>query len=163
MATIEEALQVERLECDIFRGEIVPTTLQRTFGGQVAGQAMVSAVRTVDPEFGVHSLHGYFLRGGNPLGKLRGFRNAGRRIRPVDFYVVFDIAELDRAARRVLKNRDEGIHAVRRGWGGTQRALGITRGSEAVEIGCPCRSNAVGNLDDCRRWSRAIAMQPPPG
>lgn len=67
MATIEEALQVERLERDIFRGEVVPTRLQRTFGGQVAGQAMVSAVRTVDPEFGVHSLHGYFLRGGNPL------------------------------------------------------------------------------------------------
>ena len=67
MATIEKALQVERLERDMFRGEVVPTRLQRTFGGQVAGQAMVSAVRTVDPEFGVHSLHGYFLRGGNPL------------------------------------------------------------------------------------------------
>ncbi len=40
--------------------------LPRTFGGQVAGQALVSAVRTVDPEFAVHSLHGYFLRPGNP-------------------------------------------------------------------------------------------------
>ncbi|WP_092808201.1 acyl-CoA thioesterase [Rhodococcus globerulus] len=66
MATIEEILELERLERDIFRGIIAETTLPRTFGGQVAGQALVSAVRTVDPEFLVHSLHGYFLRPGNP-------------------------------------------------------------------------------------------------
>ncbi|WP_068269848.1 acyl-CoA thioesterase [Aldersonia kunmingensis] len=66
MATIEEALAVERLEKDIFRGAVVKTHLQRTFGGQVAGQALVAAVRTVSPEFQVHSLHGYFLRPGNP-------------------------------------------------------------------------------------------------
>lgn len=66
MATIEQALQIERLEKDIFRGSSTETTLQRTFGGQVAGQALVAAVRTVDIEFQVHSLHGYFLRPGNP-------------------------------------------------------------------------------------------------
>ena len=67
MATIEQALLIERLEKDIFRGASSESTqLQRTFGGQVAGQALVSAVRTVDPEFQVHSLHGYFLRPGNP-------------------------------------------------------------------------------------------------
>jgi acyl-CoA thioesterase II len=38
---------------------------QRTFGGQVAGQSLVSAVRTVDPRYQVHSLHGYFLRPGD--------------------------------------------------------------------------------------------------
>ncbi|WP_067540080.1 acyl-CoA thioesterase [Nocardia crassostreae] len=66
MATIEEALEIERLERDIFRGASTKTQLPRTFGGQVAGQALVSAVRTVEPEFQVHSLHGYFLRPGNP-------------------------------------------------------------------------------------------------
>ncbi len=66
MATIEEALELERLERDIFRGASLKTQLPRTFGGQVAGQALVSAVRTVEPEFQVHSLHGYFLRPGNP-------------------------------------------------------------------------------------------------
>ncbi|MQY21867.1 acyl-CoA thioesterase [Nocardia macrotermitis] len=66
MATIEEALELERLERDIFRGASLKTQLPRTFGGQVAGQALVSAVRTVDPKFQVHSLHGYFLRPGNP-------------------------------------------------------------------------------------------------
>lgn len=67
MARIEEILELERLERDIFRGIIAETTLTRTFGGQVAGQALVSAVRTVDPAYSVHSLHGYFLRPGNPM------------------------------------------------------------------------------------------------
>ncbi|WP_067859708.1 acyl-CoA thioesterase [Nocardia shimofusensis] len=66
MATIEEALEIERIERDIFRGASTKTQLQRTFGGQVAGQALVSAVRTVEPRYQVHSLHGYFLRPGNP-------------------------------------------------------------------------------------------------
>ena len=39
---------------------------QRVFGGQVAGQALVAAGRTVDPERRVHSLHGYFVRAGDP-------------------------------------------------------------------------------------------------
>ena len=37
MARIEEILELERLERDIFRGIIAETTLTRTFGGQVAG------------------------------------------------------------------------------------------------------------------------------
>lgn len=45
---------------------MTPSNLRRTFGGQVAGQSLVSAVRTVEPEYLVHSLHGYFLRPGNP-------------------------------------------------------------------------------------------------
>jgi len=39
--------------------------VQRVFGGQVAGQALMAAGRTV--EHGrVHSLHSYFLRTGDP-------------------------------------------------------------------------------------------------
>ncbi len=66
MATIHEALDVEQLEDDLFRGSSPATHLQRTFGGQVAGQALVSAARTVGAELTVHSLHGYFLRPGRP-------------------------------------------------------------------------------------------------
>ncbi|WP_431817209.1 acyl-CoA thioesterase [Gordonia jacobaea] len=66
MADIEEILQVERIEKDIYRGGAFESFLQRTFGGQVAGQALVSATRTVDDSYTVHSLHGYFLRPGNP-------------------------------------------------------------------------------------------------
>lgn len=66
MAGIEEILELERIENDIYRGRSIPSELTRTFGGQVAGQSLVSASKTVDPAFRVHSLHGYFLRPGNP-------------------------------------------------------------------------------------------------
>ncbi|GAB11093.1 acyl-CoA thioesterase [Gordonia araii NBRC 100433] len=66
MPTIDEILRVEQIETDIYRGPSYPSVLRRTFGGQVAGQALVSATRTVPAEYGVHSLHGYFLRPGNP-------------------------------------------------------------------------------------------------
>ena len=66
VADIEEILQVERIEKDIYRGGAFESFLQRTFGGQVAGQVLVSATRTVDDSYTVHSLHGYFLRPGNP-------------------------------------------------------------------------------------------------
>ncbi|AEF40260.1 acyl-CoA thioesterase [Hoyosella subflava] len=66
MARIEEVLELEQIDRDIYRGAPIETILQRTFGGQVAGQSLISAVRTVDPEYTVHSLHAYFLRPGKP-------------------------------------------------------------------------------------------------
>jgi acyl-CoA thioesterase-2 len=63
-APIEEILQLEQIDRDIYRGLPIPSKLVRTFGGQVAGQSLVSATRTVDPAYRVHSLHGYFLRPG---------------------------------------------------------------------------------------------------
>ena len=65
---IEEILDLEQLEINIFRGSMAgvgPGVPTRTFGGHVAGQSLVSAVRTVGDGFHVHSLHGYFLRPGN--------------------------------------------------------------------------------------------------
>ena len=59
-------LDLEQVEVDIFRGSGPPVSLQRVFGGQVAGQALVAAGRTVPPERPVHSLHAYFLRPGDP-------------------------------------------------------------------------------------------------
>lgn len=59
-------LDLERIEEDIFRGRSPKVSLQRVFGGQVAGQALVAAGRTVDPRFAVHSLHAYFIRPGDP-------------------------------------------------------------------------------------------------
>lgn len=66
---IEQILDLEQLEVNIFRGRVhaaAPGLNNRTFGGLVAGQSLVSAVRTVDETFIVHSLHGYFLRPGDP-------------------------------------------------------------------------------------------------
>jgi acyl-CoA thioesterase II len=65
---IEEILNLEQLEVNIYRGSVFSPEsgyFQRTFGGHVAGQSLVSAVRTVDDRFQVHSLHGYFLRPGD--------------------------------------------------------------------------------------------------
>jgi acyl-CoA thioesterase II len=61
-----DLLDLERIEVDIFRGKQPTESLQRVFGGQVAGQALVAAGRTVPSDRPVHSLHAYFLRPGDP-------------------------------------------------------------------------------------------------
>ena len=60
-----ELLDLEMIDVDLFRGRQPQTSMQRVFGGQVLGQALAAASRTVEPERTVHSLHGYFLRGGD--------------------------------------------------------------------------------------------------
>ena len=57
-----DLLDLERIEENIFRGRSPDEDLQRVFGGQVAGQALVAAGRTVPPDRPVHSLHAYFIR-----------------------------------------------------------------------------------------------------
>jgi acyl-CoA thioesterase-2 len=59
-------LDLEPIEVNIFRGVSPDASRQRVFGGQVAGQALVAAARTVDDNRPVHSLHAYFLRPGDP-------------------------------------------------------------------------------------------------
>jgi acyl-CoA thioesterase II len=76
-------LDLEPIEVNIFRGLSPDDDRQRVFGGQVAGQALVAAGRTVDGQAAdarlyaeggdgaggyraVHSLHAYFLRPGDP-------------------------------------------------------------------------------------------------
>ena len=59
-------LDLEDLEQNLFRGRSPQVGWQRVFGGQVIGQALVAAQRTVNDERRVHSLHGYFMRPGDP-------------------------------------------------------------------------------------------------
>jgi acyl-CoA thioesterase II len=61
-----DLLDLENIEVNIFRGISPDESRQRVFGGQVAGQALVAASRTVPSERLVHSLHAYFLRPGDP-------------------------------------------------------------------------------------------------
>jgi acyl-CoA thioesterase II len=58
-------LDLEEIEVNIFRGRSPRELRIRVFGGQVAAQALVAAGRTVE-QGTVHSLHGYFLRAGDP-------------------------------------------------------------------------------------------------
>jgi acyl-CoA thioesterase II len=60
-------LDLEELEMNLFRGRSPQVGWQRVFGGQVIGQALVAACRTVDAAGRPpHSLHAYFLLGGDP-------------------------------------------------------------------------------------------------
>jgi acyl-CoA thioesterase II len=61
-----DLLDLEQIENDIFRGRSPQDRRQRVFGGQVAGQALVAAGRTVPVNRPVHSLHAYFIRPGDP-------------------------------------------------------------------------------------------------
>lgn len=60
-----DLLDLERIEENLFRGVSPEERGLRVFGGQVAAQALVAATRTVEDK-GVHSLHAYFLRPGDP-------------------------------------------------------------------------------------------------
>lgn len=57
-------LDVEQIEVNLFRGESPKTSSVRVFGGQVIGQAMVAACRTVEGRL-PNSLHCYFIRAGD--------------------------------------------------------------------------------------------------
>jgi acyl-CoA thioesterase-2 len=61
-----ELLSLEHVDDDILRAPAPATTLQRVFGGQVLAQALMAGARTVDADRPPHSLHGYFLRPGDP-------------------------------------------------------------------------------------------------
>ncbi|KAF7339926.1 DNA repair protein RAD14 [Mycena venus] len=60
---IATALELERLDVDLYRSKTlyVPVRARGVFGGQVISQAIVSATNSVDPAYGLHSLHCYFL------------------------------------------------------------------------------------------------------
>ncbi len=66
VASLVDILNLETIDVDLYRGDSPDTKRQRVFGGQVAGQALVAAGRTVDEDRHVHSLHAYFLRPGDP-------------------------------------------------------------------------------------------------
>jgi acyl-CoA thioesterase II len=70
-ASLLHVLDLEERDPDVFVGRTPTTRLQRIFGGQVAGQALMAAGRTVPAERGVHSLHAYFLRPGDPHEEIR--------------------------------------------------------------------------------------------
>lgn len=59
-------LELETLEETLFRGQSQDLGFPQLYGGQVLGQALAAASRTVPEERRPHSQHGYFLRPGDP-------------------------------------------------------------------------------------------------
>jgi len=66
IAGFVDLLRLDEIDLNLFRGWCHAGAPLRAFGGQVAAQALVAAGRTVGPERLVHSLHGYFMRPGDP-------------------------------------------------------------------------------------------------
>ncbi|MGH3974153.1 MAG: acyl-CoA thioesterase, partial [Pseudonocardiaceae bacterium] len=64
-ADLATLLELEQIEPDIFRANLVFEDQWHLYGGQVAAQALMAAGRTVAEERRPHSLHGYFLRPGD--------------------------------------------------------------------------------------------------
>lgn len=65
ITSLVSVLDLEQLEVNLFRGHSPQNGWTRVFGGQVVGQALVAAARTVEDRL-AHSLHSYFLLGGDP-------------------------------------------------------------------------------------------------
>ena len=63
--SVFEQLELEQIEVNLFRGIAEDHGQDRIFGGQVIGQALIAAARTLEDR-PCHSLHSYFLRAGDP-------------------------------------------------------------------------------------------------
>ncbi len=61
-----ELLELEKIEENIFRGKSQDLGFGNIFGGQVLGQALSAAYRTVPKERTAHSMHAYFILPGDP-------------------------------------------------------------------------------------------------
>ena len=61
-----QLLQLEQIEENIFRAQHPAGRRGRLYGGQIMAQALMAGGRTVSDSLNVHSLHGYFLRPGDP-------------------------------------------------------------------------------------------------
>lgn len=67
VASLLRVLDLEQVGEHQFQGTSPHTAWGRVYGGQVLAQSLVAASRTVGLERAAHSLHGYFLIGGDPL------------------------------------------------------------------------------------------------
>jgi acyl-CoA thioesterase-2 len=65
LADLLKMLELERIEENLFRGSSQDLGFGAVFGGQVLGQALSAASRTVPENRPVHSFHCYFLRPGD--------------------------------------------------------------------------------------------------
>ncbi|ORX71458.1 Thioesterase/thiol ester dehydrase-isomerase [Linderina pennispora] len=64
---MSKILELEELDVNLYRSKYLrkPVHARGVFGGHVVGQALVSATKTVSPEYKVHSLHSHFLLAGD--------------------------------------------------------------------------------------------------
>lgn len=66
LSALIRVLDLEQIEQNLYRGQTQKQSWQRVYGGLVLAQALVAATRTVEAERQAHSMHAYFLLGGDP-------------------------------------------------------------------------------------------------
>lgn len=71
VTTFDEVMHLESHGADAWVGLSPKYRWGRVYGGQVVAQALKAATRTVQPDYGPHSLHAYFIRGGSPNEPIR--------------------------------------------------------------------------------------------
>lgn len=66
LGALVKVMDLETLEHNLYRGQTQPQSWPRLYGGMVLAQALAASIRTVEPDRHAHSMHGYFLLGGDP-------------------------------------------------------------------------------------------------
>lgn len=66
-----DTFKLETITANEFSGEVFLRSYFRIFGGEVLAQCQVAAENTVEAAFVLHSMHGYFLRAGDPHQPIR--------------------------------------------------------------------------------------------
>ena len=92
-AQLVDLLTVERIENDSYRGKPQVDGIGRVFGGQVIAQALQAAQATIGDGKEAHSLHAYFLRGGEEGP-------------PIDYAIARDFDGRSFANRRAVASQD---------------------------------------------------------
>jgi acyl-CoA thioesterase-2 len=65
LAALNLSPEASTLGDDVFTAPSIKMMHNRVYGGQVMAQSLLAAIRTVDDDRTVHSMHGYFLRPGD--------------------------------------------------------------------------------------------------
>ena len=94
VAALVALLEPEQVEPDLHRGARYPHGRGRVFGGQVIGQALVAAARSVADSQHAHSLHAYYMRPGD-------------EDLPIDYRVLRDFDGRSFATRRIVALQGE--------------------------------------------------------
>lgn len=147
-------LDLEPLEQNLFRGRSPEIGWQRVYGGQVLGQSLIAAMRTVDPDRTAHSLHAYFLVGGDPrhpiVYEVERVRDGGsfstRRIRALQH-------------GRQIFNMTVSFHVAESGYG-HQNRMPVAPDPETLPSSAELMRQLVDKLPENMRkyWSRELPI-----
>ncbi|WP_432167050.1 acyl-CoA thioesterase [Streptomyces sp. bgisy031] len=119
-------LSLERIEPDLYRGWCHEGLPLRAFGGQVAAQALAAAALTVPQGRSVNSLHGFFLRAGDPS---RPIDYAVDRVRDGRSYLTRQVSA--RQGGEVIFTLSASFKRAEQGWD-RQPAMPATPAPEAI-------------------------------